>query len=93
MINRLSHVELAVTDLGRARAFYCDELGLVPYVETADALWLRAPEEFDVWVSKHYAQRGRRAGSKALGITEDAWRYRLTNADRKLKQLLRKEAA
>lgn len=52
MINRLSHVELAVTDLGRARAFYCDVLGLVPYVETPGALWLRAPEEFDVWSLK-----------------------------------------
>lgn len=43
MINRLSHVEVAVTDLGRARDFYCDTLGFVAFAQTEDALWLRAP--------------------------------------------------
>ena len=45
MINRLSHVEVAVSDLQRAREFYCDLLGFVPFAESAEALWLRAHEE------------------------------------------------
>ncbi len=52
VINRLSHVELAVTDLDRSRAFYVDVLGLTAYAETDDALYLRAPDEFDVWSLK-----------------------------------------
>lgn len=40
--------------------------------------------ELDVWLSKHIAGKGRRAGSLALNITEDAWRYRLNQADRKI---------
>lgn len=41
-------------------------------------------EEFAVWLTKHIAGKGRRTGSITLGITEDAWRYRLQQADRKL---------
>lgn len=44
-IVRLSHVELAVTDLGRARAFYVDTLGLQVTDAHSDALYLRALEE------------------------------------------------
>jgi hypothetical protein len=40
--------------------------------------------ELDVWLAKHIHGYGRRAGSLALGITEEAWRYRLTSADRKV---------
>jgi catechol 2,3-dioxygenase len=42
---RLSHVELAVTDLTKSRAFYVDTLGLQVTDETADTIWLRALEE------------------------------------------------
>lgn len=49
-------------------------------------------DEFAVWLTKHIAGKGRRAGSLALGITEDAWRYRLANAERKIADAL-KEAA
>lgn len=40
--------------------------------------------EFSVWFAKHYRGLGRRAGSLALGISEEAWRYRLAVATRKL---------
>lgn len=51
--------------------------------------------ELEVWLAKHVAGKGRRAGSLALGITEDAWRYRLAQADRKIQAHLThaKEAA
>jgi catechol 2,3-dioxygenase len=52
MINRLSHVEIAVTDLLRARTFYCDALGFLEHAADADSIWLRAPDEFDVWTLK-----------------------------------------
>jgi catechol 2,3-dioxygenase len=52
MINRLSHVELAVTDLGAARDFYGGALGFHTHAETSRSLWLRAPDEFDVWSLK-----------------------------------------
>jgi catechol 2,3-dioxygenase len=42
---RASHVELGVRDLGRARAFYVDCLGLLATTEDADALYLRGVEE------------------------------------------------
>lgn len=42
---RLSHVEFAVTDLAKSRAFYVDTLGLQVTDETADTIWLRAMEE------------------------------------------------
>ena len=38
----------AVTDLGRARQFYCDALGFDEYAGDGSCAWLRAPEEFDV---------------------------------------------
>jgi hypothetical protein len=42
----------------------------------------------------HSAGYGRRAGSLALGITEDAWRWRLAAARRKIgKPTTKKEAA
>lgn len=44
-IVRLSHVELRVTDLAWARAFYVDTLGLQVTQEEHDALYLRAMEE------------------------------------------------
>jgi 3,4-dihydroxyphenylacetate 2,3-dioxygenase len=44
-IVRFSHVELAVTDLEAARAFYVGELGLVQTAEAASALYLRGFEE------------------------------------------------
>jgi catechol 2,3-dioxygenase len=69
MINRLSHVEVAVTDLQRARAFYCDVLGFIAFVESNDALWLRAPEEFDVWSLK--LTRDHQHGLLAFGFRVD----------------------
>ena len=42
---RLSHVELAVTDLAKSRAFYADLLGLKVTHEDAEAIYLRAMEE------------------------------------------------
>lgn len=49
--------------------------------------------EFKVWFAKHYAGHGRRSGSLALGITEDAWRHRLRTAEAKLAPHLDKENA
>jgi catechol 2,3-dioxygenase len=42
---RASHVELAVRDLARSRAFYVDCLGYLPSAEDSGALYLRAVEE------------------------------------------------
>ena len=42
---RLSHIELGVTDLDAARAFYVDTLGLIETERTADTLYLRGLEE------------------------------------------------
>ncbi len=42
---RLSHVELRVTDLARARAFYVDTLGLQVTDEDSQTIYLRAMEE------------------------------------------------
>ncbi len=69
MINRLSHVELAVTDLDAAREFYCEVLGLHIHAESPDALWLRAPDEFDVWSLK--LTRDDRSGMLAFGFRVD----------------------
>ncbi|HQU68739.1 MAG TPA: 3,4-dihydroxyphenylacetate 2,3-dioxygenase [Albidovulum sp.] len=44
-IVRLSHVEFAVTDLAKSRAFYVDTLGLQVTDEDATAIHLRAMEE------------------------------------------------
>lgn len=65
-IVRLSHVELAVTDLPRARAFYVDTLGLQVTEETDDAVWLRGLEE-----RGHHClvlRRGDKAEADALGF-------------------------
>jgi catechol 2,3-dioxygenase len=70
MINRLSHVEVAVTDLGRTRDFYCDTLGFIAFAQTDDALWLRAPQEFDVWSLK--LTRDPDHGLLAFGFRVDA---------------------
>ena len=43
-ILRLSHVELRVTDLARARAFYVDTLGLQVTDEDSQKIYLRAME-------------------------------------------------
>jgi len=43
---RSAYVELIVTDLQAAKWFYTDVLGLVITAETADALYLRAYEEY-----------------------------------------------
>ncbi len=40
--------------------------------------------EFSVWLTKYVVGQGRRSGSITLGITEDAWRHRLAQADRKM---------
>jgi catechol 2,3-dioxygenase len=48
-ILRLGHVDLGVRDLGEARAFYVDVLGLVEVESTPGKLYLRASEEFDLW--------------------------------------------
>ena len=42
---RASHVELAVHDLARSRAFYVDCLGYLPSAEERGTLYLRAVEE------------------------------------------------
>jgi catechol 2,3-dioxygenase len=42
---RLSHVDYAVTDLARARAFWVDTLGMQVTAEGEGRLWLRAMEE------------------------------------------------
>lgn len=47
--------------------------------------------ELNVWITKHVGGRGRRSGSLALGITEDAWRYRLRRAELKLLDALKSE--
>lgn len=53
-----------------------------------------ATELFDVWFAKHYRDLGRRGGSASLGISEDAWRYRLRRADRTLATIIeRRDAA
>ena len=44
-IVRLSHVEFAVTDLARSRAFYVDTLGLQVTDEDDETIYLRAMEE------------------------------------------------
>src|SRR5215468_2547870 len=44
-IVRASHVEFAVTDLARSRAFYVDCLGLLVTAASSDTIHLRAVEE------------------------------------------------
>jgi len=69
MINRLSHVEVAVTDLHAAQDFYCEALGFLTYADSAQALWLRAPDEFDVWSLK--LTRDEEPGLLAFGFRVD----------------------
>lgn len=51
------------------------------------------PELLAVWLAKHIAGKGRRAGSLTLGITEDAWRYRLQRAEQQLERAITQEPA
>lgn len=51
------------------------------------------PRELDVWLSKHVSGYGRRAGSLALGITEEAWRYRMAVATRKIDEARKEQVA
>lgn len=63
---RLNHVVLTVTDLGQARAFWADTLGLQVTDEDGDRLYLRAMEE-----RGHHCvvlQRGDRAEANLLGF-------------------------
>lgn len=59
---RLSHVELAVTDLAASRAFYVDTLGLRPSFEGDNALYLRGLEE-----RAHHSLALRKARSASAG--------------------------
>lgn len=49
--------------------------------------------EHAVWAAKHLRGLGRRSGSLALGITEEAFRHRLHNADRKMAAAIREGEA
>jgi 3,4-dihydroxyphenylacetate 2,3-dioxygenase len=63
---RASHVELTVSDLDRARAFYVDCLGLLETAQEPDALYLRGVEE-----RNHHSivlRQGRAADVRALGF-------------------------
>jgi hypothetical protein len=60
---------------------------------TKIACELLTQEELEVWLTKHIAGKGRRSGSLALGITEDAWRYRIQKADLKILNHIRQEPA
>jgi catechol 2,3-dioxygenase len=63
---RLNHVVLTVKDLARARAFWCDTLGLQTTGETEQRLYLRAMEE-----RGHHCivlERGAEPVAKVLGF-------------------------
>jgi catechol 2,3-dioxygenase len=62
-IVRLSHVELTVTDLAWARAFYVDLLGLQVTHEAPGTLYLRAMEE-----RGHHCMILREAAEAAVGV-------------------------
>lgn len=68
------------------------ELAHQPTITIARAREILTPDEFSVWLTKHIAGKGRRTGSLALGITEDAWRYRLQQADIKIARELEETA-
>lgn len=70
MIHRLSHAEVAVTDLERARHFYVDVLGLIVHDGDDQALWLRGSEEFDLWSLKLVL--GDEAGLVTFGLRVDS---------------------
>lgn len=59
---RAAHAELHVTDLGRARAFYVDQLGFVVSEELPDAIYLRGYED-----RHHHCLALRRAARPAVG--------------------------
>ena len=61
-ITRAAHAEYRVTDLGRARAFYVDALGLIETDRDADCLYLGGLEERD-----QYSLLLRRAPSAGVG--------------------------
>jgi DNA-directed RNA polymerase specialized sigma24 family protein len=46
------------------------------------------PGDFTVWLAKHYHGLGRRAGSLALGISEETWRHRIQRATLTIDKLL-----
>ena len=72
-IVRCSHVMLAVKDLGRARAFYEEAIGLRVEEATADALYLRGLEErqhHSLVLRKSASATAHRLGFK-LGSEED----------------------
>jgi 3,4-dihydroxyphenylacetate 2,3-dioxygenase len=61
-ITRCAHAEYRVTDLGKARAFYVDALGLIEVASDADHLYLGGYEERD-----QYSLILRRAGAPGVG--------------------------
>src|SRR5258706_7444460 len=61
-ITRCAHAEYRVTDLGKARAFYVDALGLVEVASDADHLYLGGYEERD-----QYSLILRRADTPGVG--------------------------
>lgn len=50
-------------------------------------------EDFAVWTQKHIRSLGRRAGAKELGISEEAWRWRLNRAERIIREAQQRETA
>lgn len=50
------------------------------------------PDDLRVWQAKHVYGYGRHAGSFALGITAEQYRYALARADRIMKPLLEEAA-
>ena len=61
-ILRCGHAELLVTDLGRAKAYYVDTLGLVVTEETRDAIYLRGYQE-----RPHHSLALRKSAAAMLG--------------------------
>lgn len=50
-------------------------------------------DEISVWMAKYVSGLGRRTGSLALGISEDAWRWRIRRAEAKVLAKLKERAA
>jgi len=61
-ITRCAHAEFRVTDLGKARAFYVDALGMIEIASDKDHLWLGGYEERD-----RYSLILRRAETAGVG--------------------------
>lgn len=72
MILRLGHLELCVTNLERARAFYVDALGFIEESSGDDRLYLRALEEFDRWTLCLVERQAPGIGHCAFRVTEDS---------------------